>query len=319
MTRRRADGHVRAPEADRPAAGPRSSSAGLAVTVAAAARAVAPGLAPRRLHDRSTAATPCWPASSSASLNAVVWPALAVRRRADLGAHARARRHRARRAGRRRWCSTGCPASSSTASGPPSSSSSAWRSSRRSSSSLLALDDDAWFDQRMAAPGPAPRPRARRRPTSPASCSCRSTASPRSVLRPGAALRRRPRRSTAGCATAPTASSAGRRGGRRRPASASAASCTARSSTCRRSAGSTRRPATIVVSNRPAVGGRHRARPLRRPRPARPPRFELRQPVLRRRRAGRADDERRRQAQGGSRRRRLRRLLLPARSRRPGR
>ena len=68
----------------------------------------------------------------------------------------------------------------------------------------------------------------------------------------------------------------------------------------------------IVVSNRPSVGRRDRAGPLRRQRPARPPRVELRQPVLRRRRAGRADDERDRPAQGGPLRRGLLRLLLHA-------
>ena len=58
------------------------------------------------------------------------------------------------------------------------------------------------------------------------------------------------------------------------------------------------------------VCGGDREGPLRRQRPARPPRLELRQPVLGRRRAGRADDERRRPAQGGPHRRRLLRLLL---------
>ena len=43
----------------------------------------------------------------------------------------------------------------------------------------------------------------------------------------------------------------------------------------------------VVVSNRPAVGGGDRAGPLRRQRAAGPPRLELREPVLRRRRAGR--------------------------------
>ena len=78
------------------------------------------------------------------------------------------------------------------------------------------------------------------------------------------ARRRRPRRAPAGAsdratcptcivgsATAATASSGGRPGGRRRPVSANAGSCTARPSTCRRSAGSTSRPATVVVSNHP--------------------------------------------------------------------
>ena len=64
------------------------------------------------------------------------------------------------------------------------------------------------------------------------------------------------------------------------------------------------------------VRGGDREGPLRRQRPARPPRLELRQPVLRRRRARRADDERRRPAQGGPHRSRLLRLLLAARARR---
>ena len=68
----------------------------------------------------------------------------------------------------------------------------------------------------------------------------------------------------------------------------------------------------IVVSNHPRRSG-DRTCPLRWQRAARSPRFELRQPVLRRCRAGGAHDERCRPAQGGSDRSRLLRLLLAAR------
>ena len=63
----------------------------------------------------------------------------------------------------------------------------------------------------------------------------------------------------------------------------------------------------------PQVGGGDRTGAFRRQWTARPPRFELRQPVLGRCRAGRAHDERCRSSQGRPDRSRLLRLLLPTR------
>ena len=130
----------------------------------------------------------------------------------------------------------------------------------------------------------------------------------------GAALRRRPQPAPLAARRAPPPRRRGRPGGRRRPVSASAASCTARRCDMPAFRWVDKATGEVVVSNRPKSRGGDRAGPLRRQRPARPQRVELREPVLRRRRAGGADDERGRPAQGGADRRRLRRLLLAARA-----
>ena len=178
-------------------------------------------------------------------------------------------------------------------------------------SSVLALDDDAWFDQRMAR-------RARRRAKGaahtdvPGVVFVQLDGVAEVVLRPG----------PCGRATCPTLHRWLRDGTHRLVGWETGWSSQTGVSQCGILHGSiVDMPAFRWVDKadgdgrrvQPArVGGGDRARPLRRQRPARPPRLELRQPVLRRRRAGRADDERRRQAQGGPHRRRLLRLLLAA-------
>ena len=178
-------------------------------------------------------------------------------------------------------------------------------------SALLAIDDNSWLDQRVARQarrrfeGRQRHRRARRR-VHPAR-RCRPRRAPA-----GAALRRRaqpasldPRRQPRPRRVGDRVVVADRRQPVRDPARLD-----------RRHAGLPlgrqvdRRGDRVQPSE---VRGGDRAGPLRRQRPARPQRLELRQPVLRRRRAGRADDERRRPAQGGPHRRRLLRLLLAAR------
>ena len=271
-------------------------------------RAVAAGLAARRLRHRPPAGrAPGRPRRRAAQRRRLA--GAGGRRRADLGADAGPRRDRPRRAVRRGvldllpgvevegfWTALavvlGLALVTTLVSSP--------------SPSTTTL----WFDQYDGPAGPA-APGGRRRPTSRGSSSSSSTASP-GWCSSGPAAPATSRRCTAGCATAPTALTrlgdglvvADRRQPVRHPPRLG-----------RRHAGL---PLGRQVDRdgrrlQPAgVGGRHRARPLRRPGPAGPPRLELRQPLLRRRRARRADDERRRPAQGGPRRRRLLRLLLPA-------
>ena len=270
----------------------------------------------------------CWPSSSTASTSTGRIDALlaglvvglaqrgrladaGVRRRADLGADPGDRRDRARRAARRPACWTGCRGSTLDGfwtalvhrrSGwprSPRSSRPCWRSTTTPGST------SAWPALARRRASSADRHRRAGHRVRPAGRAGRGRAAS------GPCARATCRRWTAGCATGTHRLSVGRRAGRRRPGSASAASSTARRPTCRRSAGSTRRPGHGRRVEPPGVGGRHRARALRRPGAAGPPRLQLRQPVLRRRRAGRADDERHRPAQGGPPRRRLRRLLLP--------
>ena len=237
--------------------------------------------------------------------------AAGVRRRADLGADARARRHRDRRPARRRWCSTSCPASTLSGFWTP---------------LVVVVGLAAVSAARVVAAG-ARRRRLVRPPHGRSAPGAGARAPPPTDV-PGIvfvqidglaeAVLRRALRS----GDAPTIdrwlrdgiAPPGRVGDRLVVAD--------RRQPVRHPPRLDGRDARVPLGRQgdrrgrrlepPGVGRGDRAGPLRRPRPARPPRLQLRQPVLRRRRAGRADDERHRPAQGGPPRRRLRRLLLPA-------
>ena len=178
-------------------------------------------------------------------------------------------------------------------------------------SALLALDDDAWFDRRAVTPGP--QALARRHRDRRARCRVRS-------------VRRR-------CPSGPAAGhSIGRRpepaslAARRQPSPRRVGDRVVVSDRCQPSRDPARldpRHARLPLARQidrrdrrvepPQVRSGDRIRPFRRKWAARPPGFELRQPVLGRRGEGRAHDEWCRTSQGRSDRRRLLRLLRAAR------
>ena len=227
-------------------------------------------MAGRRRHRRRRARRcGCWPRLLDGFTIDEWWQALArrlrrrrrqrrrvagagVRRRADLGAHARDRRDRARRPRRRRSCSTCCPGVD--AHGVLDGARDRRRAGGRDDRRLVGprRRRRRLVRRRRWAGGPAVGAGVAAATDVPGVVFVQIDGLSPSPCSSGRCAPVTSRPCTAGCATAATAWSAGRPGGRRRPASASAASSTARSSTCRRSAGSTRRPATVVVSNHPA-------------------------------------------------------------------
>ena len=117
-------------------------------------------------------------------------------------------------------------------------------------SSLMAIDDDVWFDRRTATLARR-RAKSAARTDVPGIVFVQLDGVAEDVLRAGDCARATAPRSTAGCATARTASCAGRPAGRRRPASASAASSTARWTDMPAFRWVDKASGQVVVSNRP--------------------------------------------------------------------